>query len=702
MTKLAFPAVALALALACPLVASEYYAAPAGTPSGAGTRERPWDLSTALAQPSAVQPGDTIWLRGGTYKGHFISTLRGASGKPIVVRQYGGERATLDGNDGSNAVTLLINGSDAWFWGFEITNSNTTRVSTNASQVPGRGEGVNLLGARTRLINVVIHDTSQGVLTTTDIADTEVNGCLIYYNGYDGTDRGHGHGIYIQNAAPSTKKVTDNVIFGQFGIGIHAYTESGKLDGLDFEGNTSFDNGVLSTVSGVTTDILIGASGSAAANATDSAKVAKNTILRSNYTYFSGSGGTGANLGYSKGIASPTIVDNYLVGGSSLALVNAFRPITMTGNSFFGTVSGFQSSEFPSNTYLAARPAGVKVFVRPNQYEPGRANITVYNWDKAPVVDANVSAVLKPGWLYEVRSAQNFFGAPVLTGTYNGAPIHIPMTGLVPSTPIGRPAPPSTGPDFQVFVLLPKAPPPAPRLSVVRPSDSQRTPVTLERAGSPPLSSGSRVEYFPGAARSDVVVTNRGESPSTVTLRFLEHDRDNTSAPSKSFVLGPHETLRADDAVASVFGLRETDGLLEVEADGSPGISVLDRALSAPGAKRSPGGSLGAISNDDIATGSTILAIRPDAAGDLVLFNPGAGGAAVSVTLVPPPETASATTFVFVPPRGYVRRPLAALFPSLPIGADDLSVAVDAGMLPVYASVIDSASRDSALARNEH
>ena len=27
--------------------------------------------------------------------------------------------------------------------------------------------------------------------------------------------------------------------------------------------------------------------------------------------------------------------------------------------------------------------------MRPNQYEPGRANITVYNWDKAATVDVS-------------------------------------------------------------------------------------------------------------------------------------------------------------------------------------------------------------------------------------------------------------------------------------------------------------------------
>src|SRR2546430_15149648 len=73
--------------------------APAGTPRGDGTRDRPWDLATALSGGRGrVQPGDTIWLRGGTYTGNFDGTLTGTSTAPIVVRQYPGERATIDGN----------------------------------------------------------------------------------------------------------------------------------------------------------------------------------------------------------------------------------------------------------------------------------------------------------------------------------------------------------------------------------------------------------------------------------------------------------------------------------------------------------------------------------------------------------------------------------------------------------------------------
>ncbi len=71
---------------------------PNGSPSGNGSINSPWDLQTALNQPSTVHPGDTIWLRGGTYVGHFTSNLNGTSSSPIIVRQYAGERATIDGN----------------------------------------------------------------------------------------------------------------------------------------------------------------------------------------------------------------------------------------------------------------------------------------------------------------------------------------------------------------------------------------------------------------------------------------------------------------------------------------------------------------------------------------------------------------------------------------------------------------------------
>src|ERR1043165_5138930 len=86
-----------ALAIASMAGAGEFYASPNGSPDASGAIDQPWDLATALAQPSSVRPGDTIWLRGGVYRGAFVANVNGTAAAPIRVRQYAGERATIDG-----------------------------------------------------------------------------------------------------------------------------------------------------------------------------------------------------------------------------------------------------------------------------------------------------------------------------------------------------------------------------------------------------------------------------------------------------------------------------------------------------------------------------------------------------------------------------------------------------------------------------
>ena len=42
-----------------------HYVSPTGSPTGDGSAAQPWDLATAFSGPATVQPGDTVWLRGG-------------------------------------------------------------------------------------------------------------------------------------------------------------------------------------------------------------------------------------------------------------------------------------------------------------------------------------------------------------------------------------------------------------------------------------------------------------------------------------------------------------------------------------------------------------------------------------------------------------------------------------------------------------
>jgi hypothetical protein len=438
---------ATAISLVPPTLAGkDFYVAPAGSSAGDGSLSNPWDLATALGQPGAVQPGDTIWLRGGTYVGTFTGNLTGLAEAPITVRQYPGERATLDGAGRSPGTILTVHGAYTVYRDFEVMSSTNPTPDGG-----GRPEGLSVSGANTKLVNLVIHDTgSHGITFSEGAVDSEISGCLIYHNGTNQLD----HGIYAQNIN-GTKWLLDNIFFRNYGFGIHAYAQDGHLNNFDMEGNVSFENGKLNPSKPYKSNILLGAGGTAATSCTSSPQVAQNPRLVNNYTYHPrGAGGREIDLGYSVGSCNPTAIGNYLVGDTTLNLGPAFGTIAITDNTFYGPVARFSEFNYPGNLYLSSQPAGVKVFVRPNQYEAGRANITVYNWNLQDSIGVDISSVVGVGAQYEIRNAQNFFASPVASGTYSGGSVSLPMTGLSAATPVGWPSPSPTGPEFNAFILI--------------------------------------------------------------------------------------------------------------------------------------------------------------------------------------------------------------------------------------------------------
>src|ERR1035437_7605735 len=160
----------LAIALSLPAAATDHFAAPTGTPSGAGTMASPWDLDTALGSPSGSQPasllpGDTLWLRGGTYvpatSNGYLSHVTGTSGSPIIVRNYNGEHVTL-ASPTSNAYVLAAYGAYTWYWGLELTTSNPTRNTNTPGGANPLPYGFGIYGPNIKFINCVVHDTAQG------------------------------------------------------------------------------------------------------------------------------------------------------------------------------------------------------------------------------------------------------------------------------------------------------------------------------------------------------------------------------------------------------------------------------------------------------------------------------------------------------------------------------------------------------------
>jgi len=104
-----------------------------------------------------------------------------------------------------------------------------------------------------------------------------------------------------------------------------------------------------------------------------------------------------------------------------------------------------------------------KTFVFPNEYEPGRAHVVVYNYDRRKTVSASLDgAGLKAGEAYEILDAQNPLGPAVRTGTFApGKPVELPMdltavarwagTNVEATGQVQQPV--HTSPEFGVFLV---------------------------------------------------------------------------------------------------------------------------------------------------------------------------------------------------------------------------------------------------------
>jgi hypothetical protein len=441
---------------------SQWYVASEGKPDGDGSEAKPWDMDTAMAGPASVKPGDVIWIAAGEYKpagGKVKVMLKGEKNKPIVVRNKAFGRVTVHGGfDVGSATGVGV--KHVWIWGLEAQsrghgNSDGFNVG-NSTLPPDATPGV-------KVINNLIHDCGgSGMGNWGSASDHEVNGNILYNNGFDGPERGHCHGFYVQNKGPNGKLFKDNVIFRHFFLGTQLYgTGNAYRDNVTYDGNTFFNNGEPSlrqlALGRDWQGIYIGGG-----------RVGKETRYVNNMHYVPADVHKGTNNWGNS--ADSLIQGNYFVAPAESRRValdlSALGPNTnlkVQDNTFIGLIVGFEVNQLGTgNVHLPERPTtGNKIFIRKNDYEEGRANIIIFNWGKSDTVEVDVKdAGLKNGEEYEVRDVQNWYSKPVASGTFLGKPVVIPMTGLTVPAYIGLdPAyktPPHTAPEFGVFVILKK------------------------------------------------------------------------------------------------------------------------------------------------------------------------------------------------------------------------------------------------------
>lgn len=436
------------------------------------TPDSAWTLSHALSGGGGILTGgDTVWLLGGTYTGTFSATLTNSSGTPIVFRQQRGETAKLVQNGGfgqSTTPSLTVQPQATWieFWDFEITNTSTTqRSDSGGSSHEWVPHAIWNKASHTKFVNLILHDVGHAFLNDPTASDVMISGCIIYNNGWQRPNPPgdlaeiDGHGLYLRNNSTTEYVVaSDNIIFNQFGYGIHVYTNAteGLLNRIRLSGNVLFNNGSMTRFG---TNANLGNLGE---------PVAQNQIIEFNRLFFSTQTAlnaapndgqqlaVGRNLAY--GTSSPgtsTRNANYAIGGN---------PIVEPGSGW--TTQG--------SDITSAVPFEEKVFpARVTAADNKRANIVVFTPSLKATIQADVTGFLVAGDQYTVRNAQQF-STIIKSDTYSGTgTISFSNAGVAAQGSVGTPTlrwPVTTGPLFNVFVVARTPAPPLVATTFTAPS----------------------------------------------------------------------------------------------------------------------------------------------------------------------------------------------------------------------------------------
>lgn len=226
---------------------ADRFVSPTGSAGNPGTIAEPWSLAHAIAGAGGViAAGDTVWMRGGTYRQSGVWVMTVAVGTlgvgvddpttKVKWRNYPLELVSIctfgDGED-----CFRQDGSYNWLWatvgraeGIEFWRDVDDRTDTRGTaywfgDTPQTGN---------KLIHIVTRDGANGVLNggfdpNYDYGELELYGGWTYNNGDEVPPRTHG--LYIRHQGTTTKlRVSKYVSFNQLGHCIQVYSE--RDDGL--------------------------------------------------------------------------------------------------------------------------------------------------------------------------------------------------------------------------------------------------------------------------------------------------------------------------------------------------------------------------------------------------------------------------------------------------------------------------------------
>jgi hypothetical protein len=205
---------------------------------------------------------------------------------------------------------------------------------------------------------------------------------------------------------------------GGYSYTMHAYGSSrAYVDNFLMEGNIAYNGGPF----------LVGGG-----------RPSQNIRVLGNYLY-----NVNMRIGYSAPHNEDCTIQNNIIVGGALEVKN-YRKGNMGGNLIAnGDIRMMDSDNVTVEENQIASMEDLRdreqlVVLRPNKYGPNRANLVIYNWNRALAVQIDASDFLSDGEGFVLKDPRHFFGDPVHWGICEEGKIMVPMYHR----------------EFAVFVLL--------------------------------------------------------------------------------------------------------------------------------------------------------------------------------------------------------------------------------------------------------
>jgi parallel beta-helix repeat protein len=228
--------------------AQAVYVATTGNDRNAGTIAAPWlTLQHAVSQ---LHAGQTLYIRGGTYRGNanlIASDLAAIPGgtswsNPITIAGYASEVVTLQPPNTLQPIKLVSAAQQ-----YLIFQDLVIDMSNQATDTSQAGVYLNGGANHNRFLRLEIkNNINFGVVFSPNNGNSpfnEIINCKIHNNGLAGGPAINGHGIYIET---SDNLINGNEIYSNQGYGVHMYNNSGPLNVArnTVSNNNIHDNGL--------------------------------------------------------------------------------------------------------------------------------------------------------------------------------------------------------------------------------------------------------------------------------------------------------------------------------------------------------------------------------------------------------------------------------------------------------------------------